>query len=275
MQYSISMTILFVLFSLISQPTHAKQLVISVIDTGYTKRYGFEMPNFCKSGHQDFTTPYRNENVVPPDNNGHGTNIVHIIQDRLSFLPKNSYCIVVFKYWNKGVSDKQALINTALSFQASRKMKADLVNYSSFGQVFSIEEYNAVKEMLDDNIVLVAAAGNNSARIVSEEERYNGPRVRFIQNNVLMPEEKTVLAYPANYDSRIIVVGNLSEDRLRNPKSNWGDRIDAWEIGTNISAGGITMSGTSQATAVHASKIAIKMIQEKQNAIEKYSRRNY
>lgn len=275
MRYSLSMTILFVLFSLISEPTQAKQLVISVVDTGYTKRDGFEMPNFCKSGHQDFTTPYTNEGVVPPDSDGHGTNIVHIIQDRLSFLPKSSYCIVVFKYWGKGVTDRQAVINTALSFKASRKMGADLVNYSSFGQVFSIEEYNAVKEMLDDNIVLVVAAGNNSAKIVSKEQKYNGPRVRFIQNNVLIPEEKTVLAYPANYDPRIIVVGNLSEDRLRNPKSNWGDRIDVWEIGTNISAGGIKMSGTSQATAIHSSKIAIRMIQEKQNATQKYSRRNY
>ena len=67
-------------------------------------------------------------------------------------------------------------------------------------------------------------------------------------------------AYPAFYSSKnVIPVGNLSKAGGRAPSSNFGSKVQAWEIGTvdSFLVGGKNgeMSGTSQATAVHTVKV--------------------
>lgn len=238
---------------------NAKPITIAVIDTGFTQPVGYFAPNFCKFGHADLTENNVAVNKIPEDTHGHGTNVVYLIEEQLKNLPKNSYCIVVMKYWKKGVSSARAVQNTVTALKRAKNMKVGYINYSSFGEASSEEERKTVHSVLDDNIVLVAAAGNEGSEIISEKE--NAWRKIACASNECNKQKK-MLGYPANYDSRVIVVGNLTENGIKNSSSNYGDRVDAWEMGTSVNGGGIILTGTSQATAIHTGKLVKKQIQE-------------
>lgn len=57
------------------------------------------------------------------------------------------------------------------------------------------------------------------------------------------------------YDKRIVVVGNKDSFGTRIKSSNYGKLVNRWEIGENQEAYGITLTGTSQATAVATGKL--------------------
>jgi hypothetical protein len=53
-------------------------------------------------------------------------------------------------------------------------------------------------------------------------------------------------------------VGNLNAK-----SSNYGPRVRFWEDGNNITAGGYTMSGTSQATALFTGNMVKKVLESR------------
>jgi subtilisin family serine protease len=259
-RYSMNMKIILILSLLISTNLYAqtKPVVIAVIDTGYTQIKGQPKPNLCKFGHTDLTGESPT-GAVPSDNIGHGTHIAQIINKQLSDLPKESYCLVILKYTDRATGDQQAVQNTIGALMRSLNMQVDIINYSSAGSSSSEFERGIVKRILDDKITLVVSAGNSGARIVSEQE---------VAHDIVFPKNKSVreyeiLEYPANYDNRVVVVGNLTKSLTANPSSNYGNRVNAWEIGTDVEAGGTISTGTSQATAVHTGKLVRKMIKGK------------
>jgi hypothetical protein len=71
------------------------------------------------------------------------------------------------------------------------------------------------------------------------------------------------------YDSRIIIVGNLVDEKSRTiaSSSNYGKSVNAWEKGTDILSrlpGGYgLMTGTSQATAIRTGKLIRQMLNAK------------
>jgi len=171
----------------------------------------------CDTGHADFTGNGMN------DVNGHGSNVSAIIDEYAKDAP---HCQIIIKYFNKDTSYDFV---TALAYAI--KLKPDIINVSSTGTDPSDEERIIVKTALNKHILIVAAAGNEGQNL-------------DVKCNY----------YPICYDG-VIGVGNLLNPFRRNPTSNYGKKL-IWEIGTNINAGGKTLSGTSQSTA----KISGKMI---------------
>lgn len=213
-----------------------KPIRIAVIDTGFGFKNKGQEARLCRYGHKDFTEeqkfsdPTNNKLKVPLDINGHGTNVIGIIEGYAKEAHIN-YCIVVLKYYTRdGIHN---LRNTINAFNYTADMKIDYVNYSAGGPDSSGAEKLAVKKYLDGGGVLIVSAGNGSTNL--DLSRY--------------------IYFPAQYDKRIIVVGSLNKYGFHLPSSNYGTAVNHWEIGTNVIGYGLSMSGTSQAAAVATGKI--------------------
>lgn len=250
------------------------KVVVAVIDTGIDESL-MSRPWICKDGHKDFT------GAGIKDNHGHGTHIAGLVEQYAKgvvlTLGKNKpadidnasadFCIIVIKYFDPKRPNNDNLANTIESFKWAIDQKVDIINYSGGGTEYSKEEYDVVEMALNKGIKVVAAAGN---------ERSNIDKWKY---------------YPAMYDSRIIKVGNLISDRVITttiatleikgiklapkkeiiverdiaPSSNYGDSINAWEIGSGVISrlpgkGWGYMTGTSQATAIKSGKIVREML---------------
>lgn len=210
-----------------------KLIKIAVIDTGFGYKGHGKEAKLCKDGHKDFT----NHNVgVPMDYDGHGTNIVGLIEQSLKTI---NYCIVVIKYYTPDYPSNFAwhsnMEATIQSFEYATQIKSDYINYSSGGYYPSYRERKAIEQYLDGGGILVVAAGNENTEL-----------------------GKNGVYYPAMYDKRIIVVGNLNANKTRQAQSNYGKLVTRWEIGQQATAYGIKMSGTSQATGIATGKIVLE-----------------
>ena len=211
---------------------------VAVIDTGFGYQdRGHDAP-LCKYGHYDFSKEkqfsgaYDTRVPVPVDTHGHGTNIVGIIN---SYAKENhiNYCIVVIKYYSERQTGHENLIAFIRAINYAANIKVDYVNYSGGGPESDRVEKASVKRFLNGGGKMIAAAGNEHANLNIKENAY----------------------YPAMYDKRIIVVGNLCKNGVRCESSNYGDAVTRWEVGEDVEAYGLTMTGTSQATAVATGKI--------------------
>jgi len=208
-----------VFFAILAYPSDAlthksRPLVVAIIDTGISSDAN---PVLCKFGHKDFT------GTGIYDTNGHGTNISGII-DNLS--EGSYYCQVILKYYNP----KDPVGNARRTIQAFRHAIAlgvDMINYSSYGEGFNIAEKKVVTEALNKGIVIMVPSGNK-----------------------LRDLDVDCKVYPSCYDSRMVVVGN-STNRLG---CGFGSVVDIWEDGTGVTGFGITLSGTSQSTAIATGK---------------------
>lgn len=233
------------------EPKQAK-VVVAVIDTGIDPTL-MSKPWICKEGHKDFT----GSGLV--DNHGHGTHIAGIVEQHakkviLDFKKNNlkslddataDFCIIAIKYFDPKVkSDNLDL--TIKSLRWAIDQKVDIINYSGGGTEYSEKEFKLIEEALKKGIKVVAAAGNERSNL------------------------ETAKYYPAMYDQRIFIVGNLQSnyDKTRAPTSNYGKPVNTWEVGTNVISrlpGGTIgfMTGTSQATAVKSGKIVREMLDSK------------
>jgi len=236
----------------------AKPIRVLVIDTGFDFKNNKNVP-ICSNGNKDAT------GTGIQDVHGHGTHISEIIDqyakgfvrsqqapDASTFstsgLNKDTpYCQMICKYYvedknpnipSKNTSNFQACLEHAVS------IKPDLVNISSGGVRSTPTEKQLIIKLLDMNIKIVTAAGNEGKSYL--EQPY----------------------YPAMYDSRIVVVGNLSKPNSRALSSNWGAQVKVWEVGTNVLAAVPgnkyeKHTGTSQAAAVHTGKLIHSLVRLK------------
>ncbi len=213
--------ILFIIF-LVSLTSYAKDTrkKIVVVDSGLNHSFGTDL-FLCDDGHRDFT------DSGLKDYQGHGTNIANIIVNGLN---PSKYCIVIVKWVNpvgsiKGNSD--TLIR-ALKYILYLD-NVEYVNLSLSGGIELLNEYIAIKNLLNNNIIVAAAAGND-----------------------LLNLSDGCIIFPACYkfyNSNFHVVANYHLGRPSR-MSNYGGPVTDTADGFNITAGGYTMSGTSQATAV-------------------------
>lgn len=216
---------------------------IAVIDTGFGFNDQGHDAKLCRYGHKDFSIDrqfsgsYATKVPLPLDVHGHGTNIVGIIESYLKPAHIN-YCIVVIKYYSESQTGKQNLTAEIDAFKYAANLKVDYINYSGGGPEQSKPEKAAVTRFLKNGGKLIAAAGNGNEFGVGVDIDTPGNEY-----------------YPAKYDNRIIVVGNTCQDGVRCNSSNYGKSVTRWEVGEKVSAYGITMTGTSQATAVATGKI--------------------
>lgn len=215
---------------------------IAVIDTGFGYLGLGRDVRLCKFGHKDFSGENHQQNYfgtvtpLPLDVHSHGTNIAGIIDDRL----KNTgipYCIVILKYWHEDekrnmVASHDNLVSTVEAIKYSKNIKIDFINYSGGGLATHPIEVAAVKAFIDAGGTFVAAAGNERSDL--SKKSY----------------------FPAMDDPRVVVVGNGTKENPE-PSSNYGDRVNEWENGNNVTSNSLTMSGTSQATAIATAKLVI------------------
>lgn len=223
----------------------SRPIVIAVIDTGFGFNNKGKSAKLCQFGHRDFTNTneyFMNSDTVDPvpkDGHGHGTNIVGVI-DRYASLYGTNYCLVILKFWDKNMKVINQTDKTGTeAIRYATDIKADFINFSGGGPGFYKPEAEAVKKYIDNGGTFVAAAGN---------ERNDLEKVPY---------------YPAMDDKRVISVGNLYKNGDAAISSNYGRPVTVWEVGEDVEAYGIVMTGTSQATAV----VTGKMVSEIKNCI--------
>jgi hypothetical protein len=192
----------------------AQQRIV-IIDTGIDKKvFNSNKSIFCKDGHKDFTGHGLN------DAHGHGTNVSSLIDKYANY---SDYCQIILKIYHNGYSSVR-LIQKSIDYAI--KIKADIINISFGGEGYSSVEHRTILRALNNNITIIAAAGNDGKSL-------NG----------------SYKYYPASYDNRIIVVGNMGF------KSNYGTIVDKWEYAVNVVGRyGIPLTGTSQATAIYSGR---------------------
>lgn len=228
-----------------------KKVMVAVIDTGIDSALMTDN-SVCEGGHKDFT------GTGLHDTHGHGTHISGIIdQYAKDFLIRNDkspsdlskisadYCQIIIKYYDSRMPLTKTLDNTIKAFRWAIDHNVDIINYSGGGEDPSPREKKVIIEALNKGIKIVSAAGN---------EHHDIDKVKY---------------YPAMYDKRIYIVGNLVNKHSRQiaSTSNRGKSVNAWEVGTNtfsrLPGGFGYMSGTSQATAVKTGKLVREMLETK------------
>lgn len=234
------------------KPANIKYIKVAVIDTGIDSTL-IGKSWMCAKGHKDFS------GLGLKDNHGHGTHVSGIIdQYAKNFLfsklePEQfkeidnltmHYCQIIIKYYDSRATGSDNLKNTIKAFKWAIAQKVDIINYSGGGVEADPRERAIIKVALNRGIKIVAAAGNERSDI--DKHKY----------------------YPAMYDKRIYIVGNLvdSESREIASSSNYGKSINTWEVGTNVMSRMPNnlkfgfMTGTSQATAVKTGKLVREML---------------
>lgn len=186
----------------------ANSIKVAIIDTGLDFKYVNQV-KLCPTGHKDFT----GEGLS--DINGHGSNVTGLIVKNNENV---NYCVIILKaYAFKNI--QKAYITEALTY--AYNLGVNIINLSGGGFDEIPEEKEIVLKLLNKNIILVTSSGNDRLNL-----------------------DISCVYYPACYDKRIYVIGNLGLS------SNYGQIVDIKYNGVNQTAFGRTLSGSSQATAL-------------------------
>lgn len=175
------------------------------------------------------------------DDVGHGTHISGIIKREFNRhtggeLPNSTFVpsvrLMILKYYDPHGKNQNNLNNSTRAIQYANKMKVKVINYSGGGGESNQAESVALHKSLQENILVVAAAGNNFSN--TDVKKY----------------------YPANYALKnIISVAATNRSGELMPFSNYGRlSVDIaapgkWILSTLPHNKYGVMSGTSQATA--------------------------
>lgn len=204
---------------------------IAVIDTGFNSGN----VKLCKTGHKDFTGT-----GLMSRKSQHGQNIINIIGN---ILKDTDYCIINIKFLDEEYSTTGDLI-PALAY--ARELNPDFLNISAGGEVKDQVEAILIKKMLNEGVKILAAAGNKS---------------RNLDNDCFY--------HPACSDNKIITVGSVDNNGQTSSFSNYGNYVKAWENGEKVDAGGVVLSGTSQATAKRTGfEVMLTMSQRAEKSLE-------
>lgn len=247
--------------SLASTTSSRVPIKIGILDTGFGP-WKSGIISMCATGHADFSNRVPVYGKIPVDRHGHGTHITFLIHQAimggiisqkgdvdLAVKTNIDYCFVIVKFYDK---DKSVISESmAMGIEHLTKIGVDYINISAGGIDEVQRESVAIKAALDKNIGIIASAGNESTDMAKQT------------------------FYPASGDDRIIVVGGHTKNFTKSEKSNFGDRVDIWELGDSVMSAMVNqnnnaeltkMTGTSQATAIVTGKIVRSLIREKKNA---------
>lgn len=210
--------------------------IVAVIDTGFSFSIFTVGAKLCQYGHKDFTSNQKFEKrytktPVPIDTHGHGTNVGGLIQKHGG---NADFCLVILKYYDASASDATNMKNSVDAINYATRIGADYINYSGGGPTTDPSETLAVKKFLNSGGKFIAAAGNNGSDL-----NFNP-------------------YYPAVSDPRVISVGSTDDEGRKLVSSNYGYQVKVWEVGEKQTGFGITLTGTSQATAIVTGKIVKK-----------------
>lgn len=194
------------------------EVTVAILDTGCNiELLEQNYPNKLK-GYYDV-----NENETFTDEVGHGTHIAGTIAEA---TPNN------VKIYPIKVSSSTTIFDSDIIFAINYIVEndlADVINMSFSGYYYNASMYTAISAATSENIICVAAAGNDS-----------------VSTNT----------YPACYDNTISI--SACDENLEFASySNFNNAVDFVAPGTNILSINGTASGTSMATPHMASAVAI------------------
>ena len=171
------------------------------------------------------------------DENGHGTHIAGIINlqlaQSLAALQKSRPIrLMILKYYSDSASDSENIENTAKSINYAIENGAEIINYSGGGSTPSKAEFQALKKAEEQQILVIAAAGNNKTN--TDVLNYF-PASYSLKNiiSVAATDQNGELVSFSNYGQESVDVAAPGQKIFSTlPHGQWG-----------------YMSGTSQATA--------------------------
>lgn len=210
------------------QASNISIITVAVIDTGV---------NYEKSEDKRLCQTFNTTKEPPEDFHGHGSNIVGLILKNTK--PDTKYCINSYKGFamNSNATEAEKAAGYRASLEAVLLARPTIVNISAGGLGQDQKEKELIVKMLDLGIIVVVAAGNEA-----------------------MDLSKDCAYFPACIDSRLIVVGNGKNGKPNHgAKTNHGGPVEVYVDGQNQTGLGITMSGSSQSTAIVTAKI-IEMV---------------
>jgi subtilisin family serine protease len=218
----------YLLLILISTYTLAEtRQKIVVIDTGISFAQSLK-PYMCKNGKLSTSNDWK-------DVDGHGTNIVGLIGDRIN--PKKT-CVVSIKLDLK--NSKNIEMDVIKSMLMAENLKPVGVNISMAGNFSSRLELLSIVRMISSGVKVIVAAGNEGVNL--DRNCYIYPACYLAE----IKKEKKIINI-----SNFIVVGAKDVS-----VSNTGSVVT---VTTNGSKQGFpVMSGTSQATANFTGKLFSK-----------------
>lgn len=219
----LALLLVAVLFLLVSTMADASQIRIAVVDSGLRPEY---VSHLCENSSYSLVPGQRVDKEII---SRHGTNVVGLIN---KYAEDADYCITMIKVFTDNPIDPISRFTKALELLATEKY--DIVNVSANGLGYYERERNAVVALLNRGVIVVAAAGNESKNL-----------------------DVFCNSYPACYDPRIVVVGAIRPDRTLVPSSNYALNMRnlIYELGEDQQAGGVILTGTSQATAITTGKL--------------------
>lgn len=218
------------------------KIKIGVLDTGFGYHGLGKGATLCQKGHKDFTDDqrytdeFKTIDKIPLDTHRHGTNIVGLI-DKYAKPSGVKYCIVILKVYSFDAAGNTTsnINNTIEGINYATKIGIKVLNYSGGGEETGDTELKAIKNFFKKGgLLFMAAAGNDGQNL--DERPY----------------------FPALDDPRVRIVGNMDEKGNIVKSSNYGNAVDRWEVGVKAKVFGITLTGTSQATAIATGKMMFK-----------------
>ena len=235
-----------------------KQIIVAVIDTGFTTKMLSAKPNLCKHGHKNFSTDEKVSSQwdtidpVPIDSLGHGTNVVGLIEKNAN-RPKEDYCIVVIKFF----SDQAFPESVVEAIEYASSIGAKVINFSGGGKRRDSDEIAAVKKFLDNGGIFVAAAGNEKSNLANDPyyPAMNDPRVVVVGNANIITREQIDQMKDTDKDLKTVYLDDFNQLGYAVPTSNYGTRVNRWENGNYARGYEYILTGTSQATAIATGKI--------------------
>ena len=177
-------------------------ITVAIIDTGCDISHSVLKDNIIHT--RNFTKDDNSNKDLVTDYVGHGTHVSGIV---LSIAP--SCNLMILKALNKnGEGDYKWIVN-AMNYAINKKV--DIISMSLGGYIDDENLRNAVKKAVNNNILVVCAAGNEG------------------DNNALTDE----YSYPASY-SEVISVGAVDEKAKPAYFSNSNNLLDIMAPGVGI-----------------------------------------
>ncbi len=221
--------------------TKGKGIKVGIIDTGIDMKH----PDLQVKEFINYTT--ENINDVQ-DDAGHGTHVAGIVGARMNGIgvvgvAPECEIYVAKAFDGQGKGDKDA-IRKSLEWMIEKQV--DIVNMSYSSSEEDEEEKRLVKKCFENNIFMVAAAGNRGERKVSCPGRYEG----------------------------VVAVSSVDINKVKSDFSSYGNEIDLAAAGVDIlstykNGSYAVLSGTSMAAPLISGAAAI--IQAK--AIKRFKRK--
>lgn len=256
---------IFFIILFISVFANAKQYRVAIIDTGighddFISHPDYKNINLCLGKHQNYATNeiyiHKKGSAIPSflkDRHGHGTHVAGLITDNAGDA---NYCLIIMKNYTfqRKPAGIEMVINTTYekAILDAVAMGVDFINISGGGKKYDRGECSALKLATALGIKVFVASGNEGWNISTMYRQKRGTKlyypascstVDFMRKKIKRKSPYCIVKKSTGRNHT--VVANLGSEN-----SNTGPGVDIYINGNDVVTMGVSMSGTSQATAI-------------------------